>query len=189
MSKIVIDDLKTFVDEAKPTKHNIQPDSLMIDVRVTHITSIDGRQSDDLIGKFDQLRRGLGMCSLASEYESWLLKRVGSLHGPKGRRKKQEVRIQPETYVKENEHCFGRHHTSTLTYAINIGRVLLDLERRLEGSGYLAVLIFQPSACRTLPIGDRGQLVQALKGKKEVSEFAKQSQGWVDRWRNGYDGE
>ncbi|KAL9592410.1 MAG: hypothetical protein Q9179_006748, partial [Wetmoreana sp. 5 TL-2023] len=181
-----LEDLKKFVDNENPTKEMLQQDLLEIDVRITDIVTTAGRQSKDDISKFDQLRRGLGMYSLASEYELWLLKHTGQSTAPNGRPLKGHSGPLV-TYAKQNEYRFGRAYGETLRYAIRVGRLLLDYERKSGGSGYLLVLIFDLHGCQAIGSQKLEELAHALRSHSDVSRFAEHSKYWIDQRRREYD--
>lgn len=187
VEKFAIEELRTFVNAAKPTRERFQSKGPTIDVRITDISSIEGRRRGDDVCMFDRLRRGLGAWSLASDYESWRLCHPPPLCAQKGRRYKDPT--SPENYIKLKEERFGLEHQGTLRYAIRRGRVLLDYEQRLKGRGYLAILIFYWNDCLGLKTKDKDELVDALQSNNGISKFAQDSKGWVDQWRHIYDGE
>ena len=186
MSRITknLKDLEQFVDAETPNRTKFQKDSLSVDVRIADMVATVGRRNNDNISKFDKLRRALGSCSLASEYESWVLKHTGQSTAPQGR-PRQGCSGPFAAYIRDNQYRFGQAHNGTIEYALRNGRSLLDYERRL--GGYLTVLIFGLSGNE--PKLDVEELLCAIRSDSKVNSFAQRSMDWINKWRYEYDSE
>ncbi|KAL8856884.1 MAG: hypothetical protein Q9178_006473 [Gyalolechia marmorata] len=178
--------LQELVHTEAPSKARLKRYLSEIDVRVADVAAVDGHQGDVNIDKLFQLRRGLSMLSLASEYDSWTTKGTGKTATSMGRRKQNQSSLK-QTYLDENKYRFGSYDR-TVVHSIRWGRALMKCDRNTQESGYLAILILRFNDFKNIRVGEHKEFTKALRSHNEIKTFAECAKLWIDQWRREYGG-
>ena len=142
------------------------------------------------ISSMARLRRGLRQRSLAFEFEKWEQATYGTSTVQKWARylAKADRKLGHMTeFLAINMHQFRK--ISAARNGLQHGIKLLVCDKLLNGTGILALLIFEYSRIRSIKFRELDAFKDAVKDSQKIKKLADQKADWVDDCQKCYDGE